>query len=266
MLTKKEIAFIRSLSKPNIRREEKLFVAEGYKSVVDLLPYFKCVYLIADKDNYNALLSSDKYSNRIEKNINNNIIHIVDNKFDFGKISGLKNPQSILAVFAYPERKKTYKLERKKTYLFLDDIQDPGNMGTIIRTADWFAIDTIFMTKGCADIYNNKVVQSTMGSLGRINAIEIDNTNDFFQNIDADIFGTFLENSQNIHEINNITDKPIILVMGNEGNGISNEVAKYVNRRITIPLSPNRIDDNKPDSLNVSIATAIALFKLSSIY
>lgn len=260
MPTKKEIAFIRSLSKPGVRKKEMMFTAEGYKSVVDLLPYFACNLLVVNKY-FHSLIS---YEMKHGKDFDIKEIKVVDDGFDFGKISNMKTPQGILAVFQCKE-KKTYNLCNRHTYLFLEDIQDPGNMGTIIRSADWFGANTIFVTKGCVDVYNSKVVQSTMGSLGRVDVIEIDDAISFFKNTDANIFGTFLDDSHDINKITRTDDRPIILVMGNEGNGISTQISEFVNKRITIPLSKYRIHKNAPDSLNVSVATAIALFKLSAI-
>lgn len=261
MLTKKEIAFIRSLSKSTIRKQERLFTAEGYKSVMDLLPYFNCRYMVISRHLYNTLCcESSQYFN----NIDTKNIKIVDDNFDFSKISNMKSSQGILAVLEFKNPQQVA-LKKRNTYIFLEDIQDPGNMGTIIRTADWFAIDTIFVTKGCVDVYNNKVVQSTMGSLARVNIVEIEDTVSFFKSVKATIFGTFIDNSMDINDITRINDNPIILVMGNEGNGISQTLSRFVDKRITIPLSSNRTHKTTPDSLNVSVATAIALFKLSTI-
>lgn len=251
MISKSDISLFRKLSKSSFRRDTKLFIAEGHKCISDLLDGFVCKLLIVDEQNHNIIKS-----NISNKNISNTIerIEIVDNRFDFSKISNLKTPTKAIAIF----EQKNYNIldfYRFDLSIFLDDIQDPGNMGTIIRTADWFAIDSIFVSRNSVDIYSPKVVQATMGSLARVPIIEVEDIDNFFNQLDADIYGTFLD-SENIYERKK-NNRPSLIVMGNEGNGISDKVSKYINKRITIPNFSTKKE--KAESLNVAIATAIVI-------
>jgi len=167
---------------------------------------------------------------------------------DLEKISTLKTPQDIVALVKIPEWPVlTQAILKQKFSIVLDGIQDPGNMGTIIRTADWFGIKHIICSEDTVDVYNPKVIQATMGSLSRINVYYID-LQPFLLQINMPAFGALLDGT-NIYQTN-FGDEGLI-VMGNEGNGLRPEIVKLVHKAITIP----RV--GKAESLNVGIATAI---------
>jgi len=143
---------------------------------------------------------------------------------------------------------------KQKLTLVLDNIQDPGNMGTIIRTADWFGVDNIICSHACADKYNPKVVQSTMGSLSRVNVYYTDLGEWLQKNTSIKIYATALDGN-NISTVNNI--KEAIIIIGNEGKGISEPVMQLVNEKITIPKI------GEAESLNAAVATGIILAMLN---
>ncbi len=241
MLTKNKIKLITSLSQKKNRDELGIFVAEGTKLVLDLATFFHCSLLIATQRWFyeNKKIKSDEQ------------IEVEDN--DLKKISNQKTPQGVLAVFLKPKNQWTKEFLVQKLSLALDDIQDPGNLGTIIRIADWFGITEVFCSEHCADIYSPKTVQATMGSLARVKVYTV-NLVEFLQicKNELPIYGTFLNGE-------NIFDKQLsqngIVVMGNEGNGISAEIEKSVNQRLLIPNFP--AGQNTSESLNVGVATAL---------
>lgn len=240
MLSKNKIKFIHSLELKKNRKENKVFLAEGNKLVSDLSPYFKCKILVA----------TDKWLES-NKNISADEIITVDRN-ELSRVSLLKTPQDVLAVFETPVYDFSEENPRKELCLALDDVQDPGNLGTIIRIADWFGIKHIYCSHGTADAFSPKTVQATMGALARVKLHYCD-LKELITKLDGvPVFGTFLDG-------NNIYDNELsshgLIVMGNEGNGISKEVSELINRRILIPNYPQGYETT--DSLNVAIATAI---------
>jgi TrmH family RNA methyltransferase len=165
------------------------------------------------------------------------------------KISALATPNSCLAVFKIPKDKE---MKESGLILALDDVRDPGNLGTIIRLCDWFGIETLFCSDETVDIYNPKVVQATMGSISRVNVVYGDLEN-FLVKTKLTVFGTFMD-GKNIYQES--LPKEGIIVMGNEANGISEAVEKLVTDRIAIPRFGNL---QITESLNVATATAIIL-------
>lgn len=226
MITKAEIKFIKSLgASRSERRSNGLFIAEGDKIIADFLAA--------------GLTTQAIY--RVGDNISSS---------DLNRISFLKTPTTALALFHIP----TYNFERSPIALALDGVQDPGNIGTIVRTADWFGINTIYCSNDSADVFAPKVVQSTMGSLSRVK-VEYTDLGNLLSGSKEPIYGTFLENASNIYS--EPRPEKAIIVMGNEGNGISPAVEALVSRRIYIA----RIGGG--ESLNVAIATAIAMSTLT---
>lgn len=240
MLSKNKIKFIQSLELKKYRNQSGCFLAEGNKLVGDSIDRFDCVYLIAT-DNW-----IEQHPEVKAEEI------IVTNREEIKKVSLMKTPQEVIAVF----RKPTYRFDPKtienNLTLALDTIQDPGNLGTIIRLADWFGIQHVICSKTCADIYSPKVVQATMGALARVKTHYTDLDEWFATITKTPIYGTFLNGT-------NIYDQPLtstgIIVMGNEGNGISPKLERYVTRKLYIPNYPNGKETS--ESLNVAIATAI---------
>lgn len=241
MLSKNKIKQITSLSQKKFRDEYGLFVAESTKLVIDLLPAFHCVLLVATADwlNVHTDVSADE------------IIEVSEDEYK--KISNQKTPQGVLAVFRKPAHNFDINDIKTRLVLALDDIQDPGNLGTIIRIADWFGIKHIFCSLQTADAYGNKTVQATMGALARVKVHYVDLVQ-FLGDISGEmpVYGTFL-NGENIYN-EKLSEKGII-VMGNEGNGISNPVEKLVTKRLRIPNYPE--GQATSESLNVSVATAL---------
>jgi len=243
MLTKNTIKLIRSLELKKFRTRENAFVAEGPKVVGDLLAVMRPQMVFAT-------------SQWISENDTNGIDVEMVSEDELSRISFLQHPQQVLAVFPMPSYDKSidYTKELKgKLTLALDSVQDPGNLGTIIRIADWFGIETILCNHETADAYNPKVIQATMGSIARVRIIYTDLTKTL-ETIASEmpIYGTFLDGG-NIHSRQ--LPKEAVIVMGNEGKGISQEVARLVTDRVLIPNYP----EGRPtaDSLNVAIATAI---------
>nr|WP_315546621.1 RNA methyltransferase [Prevotella koreensis] len=225
------------------RTREGVFVAEGPKVVEDLMKVMRPKRLIATNEWIN-----NKQTDGIE-------IDIVTEE-ELARLSFLQHPQQVLAVFPILSNNQsedcTKELKGKLT-LALDSVQDPGNLGTIIRIADWFGIETIICSHETADVYNPKVVQATMGSIARVKVIYTDLQKTLKHLSESlPIYGTFL-NGDNIYKSNLSNDG--VIVMGNEGRGISKEVAKVITNRILIPNYPE--GRKCADSLNVAIATAI---------
>jgi RNA methyltransferase, TrmH family len=172
-------------------------------------------------------------------------------KAELQKISLQQSPQEVLAVFEIPQYHFDNSVIAGKLSLALDNIQDPGNMGTILRLADWFGIEHVLCSKGTADAFNPKTVQATMGAIGRIKIHYLD-LSEVLSQVKMPVYGTFLEGDP-------IYDVPLkregIVVMGNEGNGISGEIAPYITQKLFIPDYP--VGKTGSESLNVGVATAI---------
>ena len=251
MITKNQIKFIKSLSQKKVRDESACFLAEGNKLVADLLPYFDCEILCSE-------------SSWLATQVDIHVSQLINAEpGEIAKLSLLKNPQQVLAVF----KKSEYKLDivdlENKLSLILDCIQDPGNLGTIIRIADWFGIENIICSLETADVYNPKTVQATMGALARVKVHYADLADFLKKNNTLPIYGTFLD-GEDIYS-KELSHKGFI-VMGNEGNGISEEIEQFINQRLYIPNYP--ADKATSESLNVAVATAItcAEFRRRQVY
>ncbi|WP_313808025.1 RNA methyltransferase [Flavobacterium sp.] len=235
MLSKNQIKLITSLQQKKFRKQHGLFLAEGIKVIQELL-------------NSNFELQQLYVTDDILKNVAKDKREVISDT-DLKKITALSTPNNCLALFAIPEEKP---IDVKGLIVALDDIRDPGNLGTILRMCDWFGIKNLVCSKETVDIYNPKVIQATMGSIARVNTIYTDLV-DFIKTTDLPVFGTFM-NGKNIYQ----SDLPSegIIVMGNEANGISKEVEAVCSHRISIP----RFGDlQQTESLNVATATAIVL-------
>ena len=240
MLSKSKIKYIRSLEMKKFRTESGSFLAEGNKLVKDILPFFECELLVA-KPSWMAQQGEIHAGELIAAEGN-----------DIEKASLLKTPQDVIAVFKKPDYLLDKEDLKQNLSLVLDGIQDPGNLGTIVRLADWFGIKNIICSPDTADIFNPKTVQATMGAIARVKVFYTrlpELLNDF---TDLPVYGTFLE-GKNIYE-EKLTTVGLI-VMGNEGQGISRSVTKYISHKLYIPNYP--LETETTESLNVAVATAI---------
>ena len=238
MISKNQIKFVHQLELKKFRKQEGLFIAEGHKVVGDLM---KAGYTPKQLFATAEWIAANPVAGAIE----------VTND-ELTKLSLQQHPQQVLALFPIPQAQPNLSLLNSKLSILLDNVQDPGNLGTIIRIADWFGIDTIFCSEGTVDAWNPKVVQATMGSIARVHLIYID-TMQLLDSLPKDfpVYGTFLD-GENIYT-QELSQQGLI-VMGNEGNGISDAVRARVTHKLLIP------DFHKgptADSLNVAIATAI---------
>jgi len=215
-----------------------LFLVEGYKSVLEFIDSPYQIETIYHLDTFDPNLL------KLSRNINFNAISLSD----LEKISALKSPKDLIALIKIPAWPGlTQPMLSQKFSIVLDGIQDPGNMGTIIRTADWFGIKHIICSDDAVDVYNPKVVQATMGSLSRVNVHYI-SLAPFLSGLKLPAFGALL-NGGNIYQTNFGTEG--LIIMGNEGNGLRPEIIELVQHAVTIPRLGNA------ESLNVGIATAI---------
>lgn len=248
MLSIAKTKLINSLKMGKFRKEHGLFIAEGTTNVLDLIN--------------NGTVVSDLFATTtwIETNQSKipdqEIVQVSDKEIK--KLSLLKTPSAIVGVFEIPVHDKIEASKINDLVLMLDNIRDPGNLGTIIRTADWFGIKDIICSKESVDAFNPKVVQASMGSISRVK-IHYRNLKNFLESKPEylKVFGTVL-NGDNLIEI----PKPQhgIILIGNEAHGISNELLPLVNQKVTIPLIAN--DSNgSAESLNASIATAIICYE-----
>lgn len=239
-LSKNRIKYIHSLELKKNRKEEGVFLAEGPKLVGDLLGHFPCHFLAATSAwlKEHTSVSADE------------IVEVSPD--ELSRASLLKTPQQVLAVFSQPEYNINIEVIRESLCLALDDVQDPGNLGTIIRLADWFGIEHIFCSPNTVDVYNPKTVQATMGGIARVK-VHYTPLPDLIRSLsDIPVYGTFLD-GENMYG-QSLSNRGLI-VMGNEGNGISNEVERLINRKLYIPNYPQERETS--ESLNVAIATAV---------
>jgi TrmH family RNA methyltransferase len=226
-----------------------MFVAEGSINVIDFLKSGTMVIELFATENWlqsNELIT--KYHNTSP----------VSTK-DLKKISSLSSPSEVLAIFKLPENTFNNIIDTENLTIALDNISDPGNLGTIIRTADWFGIKQIFCSTNTVDAFNPKVVQATMGSLARVE-VKYTKLNTLFENKPKDlpIFGALLSGKP-ITEIQ--PQKNGIILIGSEAHGISNELLPFISHKITIP-SYNQNATNNLESLNASVANAIICYAL----
>jgi TrmH family RNA methyltransferase len=240
MLSKNKIKLIRSLESKKQRSGTGLFVAEGNKVVADMLPFFECELLVA-KPSWMAM-QGDLPVREL----------IAADEEEIARASLLKTPQDVIAVFVQPERHLEREGLADELTLALDCVQDPGNLGTIIRLADWFGIRNLICSPDTADVYNPKVVQATMGALAHVNVCyePLPELLDALQGLP--VYGAFLDGAVLYEE--KLTAAGLI-VMGNEGNGIRPEVEQRIAHRLHIPNFPQ--GRASTESLNVGVATAI---------
>lgn len=224
MMTKADIKLIRSLEMKKYRLQEGLFVAEGRKVIEELQGGFEMERLWDDPE-------------------------------EVRKASLLQHPQGQLALFRLPEPEST-STDIRQLVLALDGVQDPGNVGTIMRTADWYGVRDVYCSHQTADCFSPKVVQATMGSLARVRMHYVD-LPEWLRQLpqEVPVYGTLLD-GESIYEKR--LQEQCVLVMGNEGRGLTPEVRELVTERLLIP----RVGTEGPESLNVAIATAVVLAQM----
>ncbi len=238
MLTKNQIKRIQSLARKKGRKEEGCFIAEGDKLVEDTLSAFECDTLLATR----SWIEAHPHVQAVQE--------VTD--AEMAKVSQLTTPTPVLAVYRIPQYRLDAEALRSELVLALDTVQDPGNLGTIVRLADWFGIRHIVCSHETADLYNPKVVQATMGALARVK-VYYTSLPDFLASMERErVYGTFLDGTDMYQT--ELSGSGVI-VMGNEGNGISRELEPYIGRRLYIPNYPVGVPTS--ESLNVAIAAAI---------
>ena len=233
-MTTSEIKFIKSLSQKKFRDESGLFVVEGEKMVAEAL----------------------KSRFQVEKVLRREEI----GEAAMSRISALSSPSPALALVHRPEDLEEAKLPSKGLFLALDGIRDPGNLGTILRIADWFGIDAVYASPDTVDVFNPKVVQATMGAIFRVRFHYTDIPALCRKAVSAGgkVFGTFLDGENMYHKkLDNGSAAPSIIVIGNEANGISAATGACVTDRLYIPPYP--ADQPGSESLNAAVATAVTV-------
>ena len=239
MIGKNTIKWVHSLEMKKNRKREGLFVAEGPKVVGDLLSRFRL----------HSVFATDEWTGGDSIGADVRVERVDDDTLR--RLSFLQHPQQVVAVMEMNKEEKV-EVDADRLTIMLDGVQDPGNLGTIIRIADWFGIDSIICSPDTADAYNPKVVQATMGSLGRV-SVTYSPLVPLLSSLPADmpIYGTLLD-GKDIYQ-KELTRHGVI-IMGNEGNGISDEVRAMVTHPLLIPRFRQ---GESAQSLNVAVATAI---------
>ena len=234
MVGKSQIKFIKSLQQKKYRNQNRMFVVEGIKTVQELLDSKTELYKIYCSSTHLFQVPEDQ-------------IEIIS-EVDLKKMSSLKNPNKVLGIFKFPQPRK---VDENDWILALDDVRDPGNLGTIIRLCDWFGIKLLVCSEQTVDCYNPKVLQATMGSISRVNIIYT-NLVQYLKKSELLVYGTFMDG--NTVYSSKLPSKGV-LVMGNEANGISSEIENLVNSKVSIP----QFGSKATESLNVATAAAIFL-------
>ena len=234
MVSDRQIKIIKSLKHKKNRIKYNLFVAEGDKTIVEL---------ILSGLNINSLYSTNS---QIE-DVKNSVVQL--SKLELNKISNLSNPKNSLAVFEIPKSKD---INYNRLIIGLDNISDPGNLGTIIRLCDWFGVEDLICSFDTVDCYNPKVVQASMGSISRVNITYLDLQNSLESN-SLKTYGTYMQ-GDSIYEIDEI--KKGVILFGNEANGINPNLLKFIDKRLSIPRFGKL---QKTESLNVANALSIVL-------
>ena len=235
MVSKNQIKLITSLQQKKYRQIHQLFIAEGVKVIQELVQSnFVLEHLFVTETIFESINVSKK---------------TLISEADLKKLSCLATPNNCLALFKIPTQKPEI---TKGLIVALDDIRDPGNLGTIIRLCDWFGIEQIVCSEQTVDVYNPKVVQATMGSISRVNLSYVD-LHLYIKKTELPIFGTFMD-GKNVYKEKLPNEG--ILILGNEANGISEKIEKLVQYKLAIPRFGNL---QQTESLNVATATAIFL-------
>ena len=240
MLTKAQAKYIQNLGHKKLREEERLFIAEGPKLVHELL-------------NESTVTLHSIYATETFATAHPGVKNLVEiDEKELERISFLSTPNQVIALFHQPIFPKRNSF-RNRVSLMLDTIQDPGNMGSIVRTADWFGIGTIICSKDSADVFNPKVVQATMGSIARVELVYTDLESFILNNDLPPLYVTTLE-GKSLYSVEPLKEGMVLI--GNESKGVQPSLLSFAREKITIPRR------GKAESLNAAIATGIVLAHL----
>jgi RNA methyltransferase, TrmH family len=246
LLSKNQSAYVKSLHQKKFRDQHNAFIAEGIKLVTELLRSDIKVKQVFSSRNFQLSIF----------NYHIDVIRVTERELK--RISALNTPNEVLAVCEIPSYKLDMASLASKLTIILDDIRDPGNLGTIMRVADWFGIDNIICSRETVDLFNPKVVQSTMGSIARVQ-LHYENLEEFFSRLDSNVpvYGAVMD-GESIYSAN-LTPNGII-VIGNEGHGISENILSKITHKLTIPPTAHRTPvGGEAESLNAALATGILL-------
>ncbi|WP_250278675.1 TrmH family RNA methyltransferase [[Clostridium] colinum] len=254
MITSEKNKIIKDIIKLKQKKEREKtgkFYIEGERIIDEIPSNIKIESYIFSEKFYNQILNMEKYKNSENIVVSDNI---------FKKISDTINPQGIMAICHIPKNDlKNIKIKDNSFFVILDRICDPGNMGTIVRTAEALGVDAIFLSKGCVNLYNDKVIRATMGSIFHIPIIENENVSiliEYLQNNNVDIVCTYLEGGEAPYNID--FKKSVAILIGNEANGVLEEYKNKANKLIKIPMVGN------VESMNASISSAIIFYEVLS--
>jgi len=242
MLNKRTIQFLKSLKDKNTRNTEGYFLAEGSKTAVEFL---------ASNLHIEAIYATTDWCNLFPKYKNSCNLIICTQK-EIEQISSLKSTRDIVIQVRINHNKLIDKILQENLTIILDEVQDPGNLGTIIRIADWYGVKNIICSENTADCYNNKCIQATMGSIARVQITYI-NLSLFLKTNTLPVYGAFMD-GENLSTAK--IEKPAILIIGNEGKGINGNLHAFITKKISIKRF------GKAESLNAAIATAIICQKM----
>jgi TrmH family RNA methyltransferase len=242
MISKNQLKLIRALGQKKQRKALGQFLVQGEKNVLEVLDSnLEVIHLFATPDfidDHDSLIKGHPITET--------------NEAALTRASTLSNNHTALAIVKIPPTKR---VENKGIILALDQVSDPGNLGTLIRLADWYGVQQVWLSEGCADPYNPKTVSATMGSFCRVTCQQVDLVS-VLENTELPVYGAFLQ-GHNVHGVE--FEQDLILVMGSESHGISERVAKQITRNITIPSFGHA------ESLNVAMATGIILDNIKRV-
>jgi len=249
MISINQIKHINSLKQNKFRKIHKEFIAEGEKTVADIL---------SSNFEISSIFALEEWLEKNQDNCKEIEVEQISEK-ELNRISSQKTPNKVLAVVKIPENKIDFQTIFSDLILMLDNINDPGNLGTIIRIADWFGIKNIICSENTVDLYNPKVVQATTGSIARVKVCYTE-LKEFIQKTPENItvYATLLE-GENISKSK--LKKTGIIIIGSESHGISKELFPFIKKKIKIPEYLTKTDTQKAESLNASIATAIVCYE-----
>ena len=245
MISKNTIKLIKSLTLKKNRIKQNLFLVEGDKNVSEVLNSNYCVENLLATSKFLEINKALLFKAKL-------VTEAIQQEIEIASL--LKNPQNSIAICTLPKIKDIPKEIESDISIYLDDIQDPGNLGTIIRICDWFGIDQLFCSPKSADLFNPKVIQASMGSFCRVEVwhTPFETVAQLARDSGIPILGAFLE-GENLYDLK--LPKQALLVVGNEGNGISNDIKNTIEQKIRIPGFS--LNSTSAESLNVSVATAI---------